>query len=764
MDVMASDLEPENPSSPPLSRPGNPESGNQPSHATSHRPRIADWDISSDSTSASSSSAELETDRNSGDCDKMMEKWRLIRLADRQRSQTKIYPTHERYAATFGENYSKFYKAFQQGISAPEARRPIAATIPAKRSAAASELTSKRRKRDDRASFAHSSQHQARKIPDLQPAVTTRRASVGAVPDEPALPSDVARDASVTPRPMSYSEVKEKRSRRKGVGIYAGNWEYATDEERVPEYMSVVQVTAGSEGRTTRRAYAKMTSKHEAKDSGHLVGLSPGNEVRKSGRARNAVDYTGLLGSQDNAGEVAAPEQTEEGERPPIPKTTQRPPSTPASSTPTRPALMPDHPSRPVPTPTAMNTEQHERPNLSWNAIVYEILANSETPLTFPQLVQRIRDRYPFFKSSSQDKILESGTKNPLYFHEAFCKGEIVNGKQTWGLKPGEFVDKKTGEVLTPRPRHTISSPGTAEQVHEKQAQSPGPLTSKLSQIHNHRSSNPRFGREILNSPEIPDSQDAKAATSSPQGEESLEQGEAGWAMSSQEVNALRGSLPAEDLFSPFFSRKGDGPTATEHAPHLESFHQDVPPFVRNRAHELADAADGTSAFAFVGTGVSDEAPQPNFQGANTTRSTIKTTSISESPMAARVNLQNDQNFIGAIDHEASATAEHSSSAVQAPQSRTSPIPLSTGESEHGSGPTIIQAAPTPVPTVHAVSATGVPNLLGDCAAESQTPSIALAAPKPSVAPVTCTQLDDFLPNGKAEGKENANLHLQEKE
>lgn len=525
------------------------------------------------------------------------------------------------------------------------------------------------------------------------------------------------------------------------MGIYAGNWEYATDEERVPEYLSVAKVTAGSEGRTTRRAYAKMTSREEARDSGNLIDLSPGSVVRKSGRARNAIDYTRLFGSQDNASEVAAPEQTEEGDISTKLNTTQRPPSTPASSSSTRPMVMPAHPNISTPTPTVMTTEQHERPNLSWNAIVYEILAKAETPLTFPQLVRSIRDRFPFFKSSSQDKILESGTKNPLYFHEAFCKGEIVNGKQTWGLKPGEFIDKKTGEVLTPQPRHTISSPRITEQANEAKDQSSGHLTSQSSPSLNPRSSHPRFGREILNSPEIPDSQKAEATTSSPRGEKGLEPGGAGRATPPQESNALRGRLPAEDLFSPFFSRKAISPAATEHAPHSDHSHQSLSPTVRNGVHEIADAADGASAIAFVGTGVSDEAPQPDFQGAITTGSTKDTILTSKSPVAARTNVQNNQDLIGAIDHEASATAAQSPSAVQAPQPHKSPIPSFSGESEHGSSPTIIQAASTSVPSVHAASPTCVPNLLGDFAAASQAPSNTLAAPKASVATLTCTQL-----------------------
>ena len=242
-----------------------------------------------------------------------------------------------------------------------------------------------------------------------------------------------------------------------------------------------------------------------------------------------------------------------------------------------------------------------------------------------------------------------------------------------------------------------------------------------------------------MNSPEIPDSQEAKAITSSPQGEEGFER--AGRATPLQESSALRGRLPAEDLVSPFFARKAISPTATEHAPHSEHAPQSVSSIIRSRAHDTADVEDGASAIALVGTGVSDDAPQPDFEGALTNGSTTDTILTSKSPIAVHTNIQNNQDLIGDIDHNVSATAARSSSDIQAPQQRKSSIPSSSGESEHGSIPTITQTTSTSVPPAHAVSPTYVPSLLEDGVAASQPSSFNMTAPKPSVASLNYTQL-----------------------
>lgn len=636
--------------------------------------------------------------------------------------------------------------------------KPTATTAPVKRSAATSEPASKRRRTNDPASLPPSDQHHPRTTPARRSAVVTMKIPKRLKLKELASPSEAVGESSVTPRPRSHSETKgkspgtvidtqhplcrsskigtlfitdqallliappkiEQQSKRRGVGLYAGNWEYATNEEKVPEYLSVAEKIADLEGRTTRRAYAKMTSGEGAGDSGNTLALSPGKEVRKSGRARNTVDYTRLSGPENNDRGIATSEQIEEGRMSPAQRSDQMSPSTSASSTSIVSTLLPDNPSRSTSTSTATNTEQHERPNRSWNAIVYEILATSDIPLTFPQLVQSIKNRYPFFNSSSQDKVLKSGPKNPLYFHEAFCRAEVVNGKQTWALKPGRFVDKKTGEVLTPQPRYTISSPRIAEQVREAEDRNPGDVTSKPSHPHNPRSSIPRFGREILNSPEIPDSQDVRAITSSP-----------------QETNSR---------------------IATEHPPHLEYPYQHSPPSVRYPTHELSDAADGTSAVASDRGSLSSQIPQPHLQWATTTGSPMSSTPTSKSPIAAGTKLQGILKLIDTVDRNSSATGAQSLSAFQAVEPHRSSISSSpsmassTGENGNGSISTITQPPSISIPLVRTVSPTQVPTLSESRAVISHPPPYAPTPATPSVTNLASMQLYVilFLPFAKS--------------
>lgn len=119
-----------------------------------------------------------------------------------------IYPTHDVHTVAFGENYSKFYEAFQQGVSTPKASKSTPSTVPAKRSAAASKQASKRRRHDDRASLPHLDQHQARVITAQRTAATKAKASLEAKSNEAASLSDVARKSPEPPRQRSYLDAK----------------------------------------------------------------------------------------------------------------------------------------------------------------------------------------------------------------------------------------------------------------------------------------------------------------------------------------------------------------------------------------------------------------------------------------------------------------------------------------------------------------------------------------------------------------------------
>ena len=478
------------------------------------------------------------------------------------------------------------------------------------------------------------------------------------------------------------------------MGLYAGNWEYVTDEEKVPEYLSVAEKIADVEGRTTRRAYANLTSKDGARASNKLIRSSFNNRVRKSGRARHPVDYTRLSTSEDNVREVTTTERTNPNSPSLVQRAKQTSPSNLASSTSDRSTLMPDDQSRSTSTSTPVNTEQSERPKRSWNAIVYEVLALADAPLTFTQLTQEIKSRYPFFKASSQEKVLKSGLKNPLYFHEAFCKGEIIDGKQTWGLKPGQFVDKKTGDVLTPPPRNPILS-GPSEHVPEIEDSSPADSMHIVSQPQRPRSSNPRFGREILNSPEIPDSPEVVPAAPSPQG-------------SVSRIVADPSQNSEESL----------------------------------RGQELADAANGYQAAGSPEIQVSVLQPQPHCQLAILTTEELENIASPHKSSAATGAEDQSVRMTGdRSDHGSSANAVLSASVFQSTQPRAPVATSSLRGSEDYSNLPRSQIVSKPAALANLISPTFVSNVPREGAATSQTSYLISVTPTNSANPLPCTQL-----------------------
>ena len=484
----------------------------------------------------------------------------------------------------------------------------------------------------------------------------------------------------------------EQPSRRKGVGLYAGNWEYVTDEEKVPEYISVAEKIADVEGRTTRRAYAKLTSNESTRDPRNLIRSSFRNRVRKSSRPRNAVDYARLSTTEGNNDDVTEREQSQQSDGSSVQAENQASPTTLASPITDRATLISNAASRSSFMSTATKIEQVERPKQSWNAIVYEVLATADGPLTFTQLMQGIRNLYPFFKSPFQEKVLKSGLKNPLYFHEAFIKGDIINGKQTWGLKPGEFIDKKTGELLTPPPRNPIRSPRSSPQVIEMEEPSSVEVTPKASNSHRPRTSNPRFGREILNSPEIPDSQDPMPTPSSPQGAVSR--------------------------------------VAAEHQLRLEE---------PTETPKSADAEKDTLPSASPEVGVSVQASPTRSQWRATVESPAKSISNGRVPIAAAVEDKGIRKIIDPIDHEISAKSIQSFKALQAAQQRPVSIPSSIegGENHNGLAATF-QVASTPI---QALSPKHAPARSTDGATRSPTPETIPATLTTSVTYSPDTQL-----------------------
>ena len=96
---MADPIGPEIPISPPSSRSDELESQNMALHVTDQRGKVPVWDVPDDSTeteshsstSASPSIAEQESNRDDGGArDRMIEKWRSIKIADKNRARKKV--------------------------------------------------------------------------------------------------------------------------------------------------------------------------------------------------------------------------------------------------------------------------------------------------------------------------------------------------------------------------------------------------------------------------------------------------------------------------------------------------------------------------------------------------------------------------------------------------------------------------------------------------------------------------------------------------
>lgn len=262
----------------------------------------------------------------------------------------------------------------------------------------------------------------------------------------------------------------------KGSGIYKkGNWAWISDEEdgkkdekilaEAREIAAFAEASAEAPAKLTRRQLRDLKSK---------VGASPATTPvqarnsstepqsaqehatgrRTSLRARIAPDYSESIHMEvaDDEPTMSPKEKT--------PSTLDSPVShgsTPAPGQATRSTSASTVPHR------EPKTEQLTRPKMSWNAIVYEVFANSEVPeLTLAEVQEGVKERFPFFGLLENAKTLESSPRNPLYLHPGFYRVQRPDGKTVWGLKPGDFLDKKTnkvlGTVLPAGPGRTISS------------------------------------------------------------------------------------------------------------------------------------------------------------------------------------------------------------------------------------------------------------------------------------------------------------------
>ena len=168
---------------------------------------------------------------------------------------------------------------------------------------------------------------------------------------------------------------------------------------------------------------------------------------RKSNRARIIPNYSHVpdIEIDEDIPTPTASSSAEEATRQKTPSAIQSP----ASQRSTPPLGRPSRSKSPsADQESDLNPKRMAKPKKSWTHIVYEVIANSTRPtLTLQELGEAIMDRFPFFRSKPE--ILKSSPRNPLYCHPAFYKVTRDDKSLAWGIKPGQFFDKRTNKLLT---------------------------------------------------------------------------------------------------------------------------------------------------------------------------------------------------------------------------------------------------------------------------------------------------------------------------
>lgn len=291
-------------------------------------------------------------------------------------------------------------------------------------------------------------------------------------------------------------------AQHKGTGLYKrGNWAYASDESGedqggekfTAEAKLINDITGGSAQKITRGSFRQLQSKLGF--AGSAKSTPPTARAPKAQPRKTCVisipvcvrDNVAVPGKSDraNAGEDHASPSKEKGRPPALtldtqargisipgnmakpavpstPQNTGRRPST-ATSSSNRSTVAPEQPTR----STSRSTVPREvdaaiaqpspdmltKPKKTWNAIVYDVVFHGTHPgkptMTYHEIVQGVRDRYPYFTNPGQSKTLESSPRNPLYSHPVFYKRELPNGSMSWGLNNDKpYIDRKTNAVL----------------------------------------------------------------------------------------------------------------------------------------------------------------------------------------------------------------------------------------------------------------------------------------------------------------------------
>lgn len=297
--------------------------------------------------------------------------------------------------------------------------------------------------------------------------------------------------------------------RPKGSGIYkTGTWEYVTEEgppaeqitKVVNEISSVTEAAAQKPVKITRNSYLKMKSMVQgssaattpsqeppARGDSAAVGVEPTiskpisstepsnatqtspetpNSNRRSNRKRTIPNYSTFLGPElDEDPPTTIPSTSHRAAKRQKTTSTIDSPmtqqSTPAADQTTR-STSASTTLQPIFTP-----EQLLRPKLSWTMIVYEVLANAKTQtLSLAEIIEGVKDRFPYFRSEDQALTLKSSTRNPIYKHPAFYRFLRPDGTMACGLNPGDHYDVKSNKLLTAGSPNANNTPSVKDSEH----------------------------------------------------------------------------------------------------------------------------------------------------------------------------------------------------------------------------------------------------------------------------------------------------------
>jgi len=304
----------------------------------------------------------------------------------------------------------------------------------------------------------------------------------------------------------------------KGTGIYkTGNWAYVPSDQKeaevitkgVKEISAITEASGQKPSKLTRNSYRRLKSTLEGSspattpsqepqapaimggvsstESSSATYVSPQPETsarRRSTRARLIPDYSNFLAPEidDDPSTTIAVETNMQTQQERTPSTIDSPVSHDSTA-------VPDQLTRSTTASTVvqpdLSPERLAKPKKSWTTIVYEILANSRKPtLTLAEIIEDIKDRYPYFRSQASAETLKSSPRNPLYSHPAFYKIQRADNALAWGINPGKYYDKRTNKLLTPgspRPSVLPSIEFSEVAAREDSQNSARPLKSSIS-------------------------------------------------------------------------------------------------------------------------------------------------------------------------------------------------------------------------------------------------------------------------------------------